>query len=133
VAEILRARSRVGGTSARRREPAAASLCSSEAASGDAAHGSPTRRPRSEAADEVGRAPEPEVVQSGGGEARRVALGADEDDVASPKTDAQVEGKFHALTRDALGRERAERILEHLWNLERASKLAELTPLFAIG
>jgi len=71
------------------------------------------------------------VMQNG--ETRVAESGADEDDVASPKTDAQVEGKFHALTRDALGRERAERILERLWNLERVSKLAELTPLFAIG
>jgi hypothetical protein len=71
------------------------------------------------------------VMQNG--ETRVAESGADEDDVASPKTDAQVEAKFYALTRDALGRERAERILERLWNLERASNVAELTALFAIG
>jgi hypothetical protein len=71
------------------------------------------------------------VMQNG--DTRIAESGADEDDVASLKSDAQIEAKFHALTRDALGRERAERIVDALWHLERITDVAELTPLFAIG
>lgn len=67
------------------------------------------------------------------GEKRIAASGGDADDVASPKSDAQVTAKFNALTQDALGRERADRILDCLWNSERTGEVAQLVSMFDMG
>ncbi len=67
------------------------------------------------------------------GEKRIAESGGDADDVATPKSDAQVTAKFHALTQDALGRERVEPVLECLWNLERAREVARLVSMFDLG
>jgi 2-methylcitrate dehydratase len=59
--------------------------------------------------------------------------GGDEDDLGAPKSDAQVEAKFRNLTREALGSERADRVLAELWRLEKLNDTAQLPPLFVLG
>jgi 2-methylcitrate dehydratase len=73
------------------------------------------------------------AVEMQNGETRIAESGGDADDVASPKSDAQVSAKFHALTEAHLGRERADALLERLWHLERTPDVARLASMFAPG
>jgi len=58
--------------------------------------------------------------------------GGDADDLAAPKSDAQISEKFRTLSADYLGAMQANFILERLWNLERMADVAEIPSLCAI-
>jgi 2-methylcitrate dehydratase PrpD len=46
-----------------------------------------------------------------------------------PMTDAQVEAKFRSLAREALSKERVERLVEQLWELEKVADMRNVTTL----
>ena len=54
--------------------------------------------------------------------------GGDEDDLAAPKSDAQIEQKFRALSEDVLGTKRVNIVLDRLWYLEDLGNVAEIPP-----
>ena len=59
--------------------------------------------------------------------------GGDADDLAAPKSNAQVAQKFHRHTDNALGAEQADVILERLWRLEDMENVAGILPYFILG
>lgn len=59
--------------------------------------------------------------------------GGGDDDLSSPKTQAQIEAKFLSLTGEFLGRERAARLLQRLWGLEGLADVADIPPELAAG
>jgi hypothetical protein len=61
------------------------------------------------------------VAESGGGA----------EDLAAPRTNQQIEQKFHALTEDLLSAKQASAILDRLWHLEELANIAELPPAVA--
>ncbi len=52
--------------------------------------------------------------------------GGGDDDLSSPKTQAQIGEKFLSLTGDFLGRERATGLLERLWDLDKMADVADI-------
>jgi 2-methylcitrate dehydratase len=52
--------------------------------------------------------------------------GGDQDDLSTPKSDAQIVEKFRSLTEDALGTKRVNAILDRLWHLEEMGHVAEI-------
>jgi 2-methylcitrate dehydratase len=50
----------------------------------------------------------------------------------NPLTDAELEGKFHALVDSRLGTERADELLRILWHLEQPDKIKTLLPLMEV-
>ncbi|MBI4191677.1 MAG: MmgE/PrpD family protein [Betaproteobacteria bacterium] len=61
------------------------------------------------------------------GEAR-----GDKDDLAAPRSDAQIEEKFRGFTEDFLGAKRVNAILDRLWHLEELGNVAEIPPAFVL-
>jgi 2-methylcitrate dehydratase len=59
------------------------------------------------------------------------ATGGDDEDMASPTSDAQIEDKFRMLTEDVLGSARSQRILSRIQDLERVDNMADIPGLFA--
>ena len=59
------------------------------------------------------------TVVTSSGERLVGETGGDQDDLAAPKSDAQIEEKFRGLTEDVLGAKRVNAILDRLWHLER--------------
>ena len=57
--------------------------------------------------------------------------GGGDDDLSSPKTQAQIGEKFLSLTGDFLGRERATGLLERLWDLDKMADVADIPPALA--
>ena len=72
------------------------------------------------------------TVITGNGERLVGETGADEDDLSWPKSDAQFEQKFHGLTADTLGDERASTLLARLWRLDEWQNCARIPPLFVL-
>ncbi len=58
--------------------------------------------------------------------------GGDADDLAAPKSDAQISEKFRTVSVDCLGATPVNSILERLWNLEKVTDVAVIPPLCAI-
>ena len=58
--------------------------------------------------------------------------GGDEDDLAAPKSDAQVEEKFRRLTEDRLRPGRVNEILDNLWHLENLKNVAHIPSAFLL-
>ena len=54
----------------------------------------------------------------------------DKDDLSTPKSDAQIVGKFRGLTEDYLGVKRVNTILDRLWNLEELKDVTAIPPDF---
>ena len=52
-------------------------------------------------------------------------------DLSQPKTDAEIEEKFRALAEGGVGKERIDRALAVLWNLEASLESALAEPLLA--
>ena len=50
----------------------------------------------------------------------------------NPMSDAAVEVKFHTMANPLLGRERAERLLKWVWQLDQVADVAELFPLMEV-
>jgi 2-methylcitrate dehydratase len=59
--------------------------------------------------------------------------GGDEGDLSQPKSDAQIEEKFLALTRGSLGDERAQEALAALWQLDTMADVSVVPPLVAFA
>ena len=59
--------------------------------------------------------------------------GGDADDLAAPRTDAQIEQKFREMTEDYLGAKQAHVILQRLWNLEHMRDVAAIAPDFTLA
>jgi len=73
------------------------------------------------------------TVVTASGERLVGEAGGDQDDMSTPKTDAQIEAKFRGLTEDVLGAKRASAILDRLWHLEEIGNVAEIPPAFVLG
>src|SRR4029077_8088615 len=58
--------------------------------------------------------------------------GGDQDDMAVPKSDAQIEEKFRGLVEGTLGARRTNTILDRLWQLENSKDVAEIPPAFVL-
>ena len=67
------------------------------------------------------------------GERRVGDAGGDADDLAAPRTDAQMEDKFIGLTDELLGNRRSREALDLLWNLDELPDVAALAPALALG
>ncbi len=65
-------------------------------------------------------------VHTQGGGCFVAESGGDEDDLASPKSDAWVERKFRAMTEAAVGAPRGGRLLSMLWALDNCQDVASL-------
>ena len=72
------------------------------------------------------------IVVTSGGERLVGEAGGDQDDMSMPKSKAQIEEKFRALTEDVLGANRVNAILDHLRHLEELGNVAEIPPAFVI-
>lgn len=72
------------------------------------------------------------TVRMSGGQSVVGTSGADEDDLATPKSDAQVAAKFRGLSESALGEARVNAILDRLWHLEDMKNVAEVPPAFVL-
>ena len=59
--------------------------------------------------------------------------GADKDDTAPPRSDADIEQKFREFTEDRLGAKRVNAILESLWHLDEMKNVAATPSAFALG
>ncbi len=59
--------------------------------------------------------------------------GGDNDDLAAPRSDAQIEEKFRELTEDYLGAKRVNAILARLWDVDQMSQVAEIPPMFILS
>ena len=58
--------------------------------------------------------------------------GGDKDDLAAPKSDAQIEEKFRGLTEDSLGAKQVNSVLDRLWHLENLGNIAEIPSAFVL-
>jgi 2-methylcitrate dehydratase len=67
------------------------------------------------------------------GEKRVGDSGGSDDDLAAPKTDAQVEAKFRGLAGSALGTTRVNEVLYTLWRLENLKNAAKLPSAFVMS
>ncbi len=72
------------------------------------------------------------VTLRGGGRAVGEA-GGDKGDLSQPKTDAEIEDKFRALTEGVLGAKRVDIALDALWNLESAEDVSRIPPLLVFA
>ena len=59
--------------------------------------------------------------------------GSDADDLAAPRTSAQIEQKFREMTEDYLGPKRVTGILQRLWNLDEMRDVADIAPYFTLA
>ena len=73
------------------------------------------------------------AVVTNNGERMVGESGGDQDDLAKPKSDAQIEQKFRGLTEEILGAKRVDAILERLWHLEGLTNVAEIPPAFVLA
>jgi 2-methylcitrate dehydratase len=67
------------------------------------------------------------------GTQRSAEAGGDADDLASPRTDAQIEQKFREMTEDQLGATQVGAILQRLWSLDDIRDVAEIAPAFVLA
>lgn len=67
------------------------------------------------------------------GEKRVGDSGGSDDDLAAPKSDAQVEAKFRGLAANALGTGRANEALDTLWRIEDLANAAEIPSTFIMS
>jgi 2-methylcitrate dehydratase len=58
--------------------------------------------------------------------------GGDQDDLSSPRSDAQISAKFRGLTKELLGARRSDSILDRLWHLDDMKDVAEIPPAFVL-
>ncbi len=58
--------------------------------------------------------------------------GGDQDDLSSPKTDAQIEQKFRGLCEDVLGVKQVNAILELIWSLDKVTDVSEIPRAFVL-
>ena len=73
------------------------------------------------------------TVTTADGKQHVAEAGGDEDDLAAPRTDAQIERKFREMTEGYLGATRVTRLLETLWNLEEIRDVAHIAPEFRLA
>jgi len=73
------------------------------------------------------------TVVTASGERLVGETGGDEDDLATPKSNAKIEEKFRGLTENFLGKKRVDAILVRLWHLEDMDNVAEIPPAFVLG
>ena len=73
------------------------------------------------------------TVVTASGERLVGETGGDEDDLATPKSDAQIEKKFRGLAEDVLGAKQVNAILDRLWHLEELGNVAEIPPAFVLA
>ena len=59
--------------------------------------------------------------------------GGKQGDLSQPKTDAEIEEKFRALTESVLGAKRVDALLDALWSIEQAEDVSRIPPLLAIS
>ena len=59
--------------------------------------------------------------------------GGDKGDLSQPKTDAEIEDKFRALTEGVLGLTRADAALDALWNLDTSQDVSRIPPLLTFA
>jgi 2-methylcitrate dehydratase PrpD len=71
------------------------------------------------------------VVKSGG-ETLTGKSGGDKDDMASARSDEEIENKFRGLADDSLGPRQGNAILEQLWHLEDIDDVARIPGAFVI-
>ena len=70
------------------------------------------------------------TVETMGGNRLVGETGGDDDDLAAPRSDAQIEEKFRELAEDALGAKRVKSVLDQLWNLDAMADIGKLPPAF---
>jgi 2-methylcitrate dehydratase len=73
------------------------------------------------------------TVMSRSGERLIGVAGETPDDLATPKSDAQIEKKFSALSEEYLGATRVRSVLDRLWSLEQFEDAAVIAPQFEIA
>jgi 2-methylcitrate dehydratase len=59
--------------------------------------------------------------------------GGDKGDLSQPKTDAEIEDKFRALTEGVLGLTRVDAALDTLWNLDTSQDVSRIPPLLTFA
>ena len=72
------------------------------------------------------------TVVTSSGERLVAEAGGDQDDLAAPKSDAQIAEKFRGLTEDVLGAKQVNTILDRLWHLEDLENVAGIPPAFVL-
>lgn len=72
------------------------------------------------------------TVRMSGGQSVAATSGGDEDDLAAPKSDAQIAAKFRRLGESALGAGRINTILDRLWHLEHMKNVGEVASAFVL-
>jgi 2-methylcitrate dehydratase len=73
------------------------------------------------------------TIVTANGERRTAMAGEGSNDLATPKTDTQIEEKFSELTEELLGARRVRAILGELWNLEQLGDAGAIAPRFVIA
>lgn len=73
------------------------------------------------------------VVVTNSGERLAADAGGDADDLAAPKSAAQIEEKFRSLAQESLSQKRADALLEQLWKLEDLRDVGVIPPGFLLG
>jgi 2-methylcitrate dehydratase len=58
--------------------------------------------------------------------------GGDKGDLSNPRSDQEIEAKFHMLSDEKLGKKRVNKIIGRLWKLEKMRDVAQLAPDFVI-
>jgi 2-methylcitrate dehydratase PrpD len=72
------------------------------------------------------------TVVTAGGERLVGLAGEGPNDLATPKTDRQIEEKFRMLAEDHLGAKRVRSVLDCLWNLEQLEDASVIAPQLVI-
>ena len=72
------------------------------------------------------------TVVTNSGERMVGETGGDQDDLSTPKTDAQIIEKFRGLTEDFLGSKRVKSTLDSLWGLDSMADVTVIPPAFVL-
>ncbi len=72
------------------------------------------------------------TVVTNSGERLVGETGGDQDDLSTPRTDAQIAEKFRGLTEDFLGSRQVNAVLERLWQLDNLENVTAIPPAFAL-
>jgi hypothetical protein len=68
-----------------------------------------------------------------GGERFVGEAGGDKGDLSQPKSDAEIEDKFRALTEGVLGAKRVDAALDALWSIDGAGDVSHIPPLLVFA
>lgn len=73
------------------------------------------------------------TVVTKSGESHVGEAGGDEEDLAAPRSDAQIDTKFRGLTEDIFGGRRAQSVLDRLWKLDGIDDCRSIPPLLTFA